>query len=45
MEAMNFAVANEDHNIYIFDARKFDRASNILKGHVHVRFQAPQRLS
>lgn len=34
MEAFNFAVANEDHNIYIFDMRKFDRALNILKDHV-----------
>lgn len=33
-EAMNLAVANEDHNIYIFDMRKFDRALNILKDHV-----------
>lgn len=31
---MNLAVANEDHNIYIFDMRKFDRALNILKDHV-----------
>ncbi|OIW27425.1 U3 small nucleolar RNA associated protein [Coniochaeta ligniaria NRRL 30616] len=34
MEAMNLAVANEDHNIYIFDMRKFDRALNVLKDHV-----------
>jgi DDB1- and CUL4-associated factor 13 len=34
MEAFNFAVANEDHNIYIFDMRKIDRALNILKDHV-----------
>lgn len=34
MEAFNFAVANEDHNIYIFDMRKFNRALNILKNHV-----------
>ncbi|KAI1344025.1 WD40 repeat-like protein [Xylariaceae sp. FL0016] len=33
-EAMNFAAASEDHNAYIFDLRKFDRAHNILKGHV-----------
>jgi WD repeat and SOF domain-containing protein 1 len=31
---MNLAVANEDHNIYIFDMRKFDRALNVLKDHV-----------
>ncbi len=35
MEAFNFAVANEDHNIYIFDMRKMDRALNVLKDHVH----------
>ncbi|KAF8863988.1 WD40 repeat-like protein [Acephala macrosclerotiorum] len=34
MEAFNFAVANEDHNIYIFDMRKMDRALNIMKDHV-----------
>ncbi|KAK2765586.1 rRNA-processing protein sof1 [Arachnomyces sp. PD_36] len=34
MEAFNFAVANEDHNIYIFDMRKMDRALNVLKDHV-----------
>lgn len=34
MEAFNFAVANEDHNCYIFDMRRLDRALNVLKGHV-----------
>lgn len=34
MEPINFAVANEDHNVYIFDMRKFDRALNVLKDHV-----------
>lgn len=34
MEAFNFAVANEDHNIYIFDMRKMNRALNVLKDHV-----------
>ena len=34
MEAFNFAVANEDHNVYIFDMRKMDRALNVLKDHV-----------
>lgn len=34
MEAFNFAVASEDHNIYIFDMRKMGRALNILKDHV-----------
>ncbi|CCU75509.1 U3 small nucleolar RNA associated protein [Blumeria hordei DH14] len=34
MEAFNFAVANEDHNIYIFDMRKMDKALNVLKDHV-----------
>lgn len=34
MEPFNFAVANEDHNIYIFDMRKMTRALNVLKDHV-----------
>lgn len=34
MEAFNFAVANEDHNAYIFDMRKMNRALNVLKDHV-----------
>ncbi|KAL9129339.1 MAG: hypothetical protein Q9217_002177 [Psora testacea] len=34
MEAFNFAAANEDHNIYIFDMRKMNRALNVLKNHV-----------
>ncbi|KAH8677314.1 SOF1 protein [Xylariales sp. PMI_506] len=34
MEAFNFAAASEDHNVYIFDMRKFDRALNVLKDHV-----------
>ncbi|KAM7183757.1 WD40-repeat-containing domain protein [Rhypophila sp. PSN 637] len=34
MEAMNMAVASEDHNIYLFDARNFTKAQNIMKGHV-----------
>lgn len=34
MEAFNFAVASEDHNAYIFDMRKMDRALNVLKDHV-----------
>ena len=34
MEAFNFAVASEDHNVYIFDSRKMDRALNVLKDHV-----------
>ena len=34
MEAYNFAVANEDHNIYMFDMRRIDRALNILKDHI-----------
>jgi DDB1- and CUL4-associated factor 13 len=34
MAAFNFAVANEDHNVYIFDCRKMDRALNVLKDHV-----------
>ena len=34
MEPFNFAVANEDHNIYIFDMRSMTRALNVLKDHV-----------
>ena len=34
MEAFNFAAANEDHNVYIFDMRKLDRALNVLRDHV-----------
>ncbi|KAL1971244.1 hypothetical protein VTN77DRAFT_196 [Rasamsonia byssochlamydoides] len=34
MEAFNFAVANEDHNMYMFDMRKMDRALNVFKDHV-----------
>ncbi|ORZ33050.1 WD40-repeat-containing domain protein [Catenaria anguillulae PL171] len=34
MEPFQFAVANEDHNTYIFDMRHMERATNILKDHV-----------
>jgi WD repeat and SOF domain-containing protein 1 len=34
MEAYNFAVASEDHNVYIFDMRNMQRALQVLKGHV-----------
>ncbi|KAF2000620.1 WD40 repeat-like protein [Amniculicola lignicola CBS 123094] len=34
MEAFNFAVGSEDHNVYIFDMRNMKRALNVLKGHV-----------
>ena len=34
MEAFNFACANEDHNVYVFDMRNMARALNILKDHV-----------
>ncbi|KAF2455292.1 WD40-repeat-containing domain protein [Lineolata rhizophorae] len=34
VEAFNFAVANEDHNAYVFDMRKMDRALNVLRDHV-----------
>jgi WD40 repeat protein len=33
-EAFNFSVANEDHNIYMFDMRRLKRALNIGKDHV-----------
>ena len=34
MEAFNLAVANEDHNLYLFDTRNLSRALNVLKDHV-----------
>lgn len=33
MEPMNFAVANEDYQSYLFDMRKLDRPLRIYKGH------------
>ncbi|KZZ91488.1 U3 small nucleolar RNA associated protein [Moelleriella libera RCEF 2490] len=34
MEAFNFAVASEDHNVYLFDTRNMKQARNVLKDHV-----------
>ncbi|CAI6335422.1 unnamed protein product [Periconia digitata] len=34
MEPFNFAIGNEDHNIYGFDMRNMKRALNVYKGHV-----------
>lgn len=34
MEAFNFAAGSEDHNVYIYDMRKLNRALNVLKDHV-----------
>lgn len=34
MEAFYFAVANEDHQSYVFDMRYLDKAVNVLRGHV-----------
>lgn len=34
MEPFNFVVANEDHNCYSFDMRRFDRATMVHKDHV-----------
>ncbi len=34
MEAFYFAVANEDHQTYVFDMRYLDKAVNVLRGHV-----------
>lgn len=34
MEAFYLAVANEDHQSYIFDMRFLDKAVNVLRGHV-----------
>jgi DDB1- and CUL4-associated factor 13 len=35
MEAFNFTVANEDHNLYTFDMRKLDSAQVVHKDHVY----------
>jgi WD repeat and SOF domain-containing protein 1 len=34
MEPMNFVVANEDYNAYLFDMRKLSEPKTIYKGHV-----------
>lgn len=34
MEALNFTIANEDHNCYTFDMRNLSMALNVGKGHV-----------
>lgn len=34
MEAFNFSVANEDHNLYTFDMRQLDKARTIHRGHM-----------
>jgi WD40 repeat protein len=34
MEAFNFTVANEDHNLYSFDMRKLDQATCVHMDHV-----------
>ncbi|KAI5797551.1 WD40-repeat-containing domain protein [Peziza echinospora] len=34
MEAFNFVAGSEDHNAYVFDMRKLERALNVLKDHV-----------
>ncbi|CAK4024922.1 probable Sof1-like rRNA processing (contains WD40 repeats) [Lecanosticta acicola] len=34
IEPFNLALANEDHNIYLFDTRNLKRALNVLKDHV-----------
>lgn len=34
MEGFSMALASEDHNIYLFDSRKMNRATNVLKDHV-----------
>ena len=31
---LQFAIANEDNNTYLFDTRRLDHASKILKGHI-----------
>ncbi len=39
-EAFNFTVASEDNNLYSFDMRKLDIASNVHKDFVSVRCAA-----
>lgn len=34
MRPMEFAAANEDSNIYLFDSRRMDRSRGVLHGHV-----------
>lgn len=34
VEPFNFAAANEDHNIYLFDMRNMKRSLNVLRDHV-----------
>jgi len=34
VEPFNFAAANEDHNVYLFDMRQMKRALNVLRDHV-----------
>ncbi|KAJ8097584.1 WD40-repeat-containing domain protein [Lipomyces tetrasporus] len=34
IEAFNFAAANEDHNVYLYDMRKLTRSLNVYKDHV-----------
>ncbi|KAL6949791.1 rRNA-processing protein sof1 [Hanseniaspora vineae] len=34
MEAFNFAVANENHNVYYYDMRKMDKALQVFQDHV-----------
>jgi WD repeat and SOF domain-containing protein 1 len=33
-EPFNFAAANEDHNVYLFDMRKLQKARHVFKDHV-----------
>ncbi|KAK9366340.1 WD40-repeat-containing domain protein [Lipomyces kononenkoae] len=34
IEAFNFAAANEDHNVYLYDMRNLTRSLNVYKDHV-----------
>lgn len=34
LEPLYFALANEDHNAYVFDMRFLDKAVNVFRGHV-----------
>lgn len=44
MEAYNFTIANEDHNLYTFDTRKMAMARNVHMDHVSAVYALPYLL-
>jgi hypothetical protein len=42
-EAFNFTIASEDNNLYSFDMRRLDSATNVHKDFVSVRVPCPVR--